>query len=234
MPRPKLYKNKEERRKAACEKAKRHYDKNSETIKERKKLARVKYLREIEYVFNALSYLSDQDWFVNRQHELEVRKAQQRDRLLKRGPETKEDLRAQEASDIRLYNRHYQSLKTKLLVTLLKGNPAEFFEGVYQQVAQPASSGEHVCTHLEAIRGGFQYRTGLNDVEELWSQVWNSLGSGRVLDKFSALRDGYRAVERALSDIEVAILEECLVEQHERGRFMYQSKVFLQDFQDLP
>ncbi|KAL0567340.1 hypothetical protein V5O48_014652 [Marasmius crinis-equi] len=221
MPRPKIYKNQEERKLAARAKARRHYEKNSATIKERKKVARLKYLKELE------------------QQEIAERHERRRQRLLHRQPQMDEESQLQQtAKDTRtalsFFNSQYSSLKSKLLNSILKPMPLMYFEDVYQQLVAQLSLDEPIENPLQTARGSFEYRIGGSSVDQLWSDVWNDIGSGPLLNKFSALRDAFRSIEQAFNDMEVALLEGHLLDTHERRGFMYQSSVFLKTFQDLP
>ncbi|KAL0567197.1 hypothetical protein V5O48_014798 [Marasmius crinis-equi] len=188
MPRPKKYKNQEERQVAARAKAKRHYEKNSTVIKERKRLARI------------------------RQQHIEERHKRRKQRLLLREPQTDEQLGLQIDRDTRLYNSQYTSLKSKLLDTVLNREPLRYFEDVYQRLVAQLCLDKPIENPLQTARGSFEYRVGGSSVDQLWSEVWNDVGSGTLLDKFSALRDAFRSVEHAFNDIEVALLEGHLLE----------------------
>ncbi|KAL0576680.1 hypothetical protein V5O48_005307 [Marasmius crinis-equi] len=216
MPRPKKYKNQEERRLAARLKSRRHYEKNSVAIKERKKASRLAYLKELE------------------QQQVAERHERRRQRLLSREPQTEEQSQLQLRRDTSVYNSQYISLKSQLLNTILKREPHLFFEDLYQKLIAQLCLAEPVDNPLETARGTFQYRMGGRSVDQLWSEVWNDVGSGSLLDRFSALRDAFRSIEHALNDMEVALLEGNLLDTHERRRLMYQSPVFLKTFQELP
>ncbi|KAL0562820.1 hypothetical protein V5O48_019258, partial [Marasmius crinis-equi] len=88
------------------------------------------------------------------------------------------------------------------------------------------TSGAELRSHLQAARGSFEYRMGQRDTQELWSEVWNVVGSGELLDKVSALQDGFGTMERALDDLELAVMEECLQSRHERHKLLYQASTF--------
>ncbi|KAL0572894.1 hypothetical protein V5O48_009063 [Marasmius crinis-equi] len=221
MPRPKRYKNKEERRIAACDKAKRHYHKNKEAINAKKKEARLQHLRDIECA-------------ITLRRELEERQERQRQRQKHVQTISDANWHSQLVNDSRFYDQRYAALKKKLLQNILQGNPRKYFENIYELLISATGSEEPVSAHLETARGAFEYRMGQEQVKALWSQAWNAVGSGPILDKFTLLSEGFHAIEHALNDLEVAVLEERLVDRHKRGAFMYQSSTFLKQFEDLP
>ncbi|KAL0569438.1 hypothetical protein V5O48_012526 [Marasmius crinis-equi] len=209
MPRPKLYNNAEERRVAARQKAKRYYDKNNTSIKEKKRQSRLQYQADLEKQ-------------LAREREERARIRSERMRL-----QTDNEIDREIEKDTRFYEGQYEELKTKLLDKVLLPSPLDYFQKLYWAVVSKTTFME--CP-LQTARGSFHYRSNKDSVDRLWRDTWNRIGSGALLDKITVLNDCYSSIERALDNIDLAVIEGDLEEKFHRRKLMFQSEFFLQQF----